>query len=75
MNRWLVGGVLAILLSSFGVLLATPQPVQACSCVVFTPPEQLEMASTVFAVGIGGAAVAGVAFAITWARRRGKFSV
>ena len=48
MNRWLVGGVLAILLSGFGVLLATPQPVQACSCVVFTPPEQLEMASTVF---------------------------
>ena len=48
MNRRLVGGVLAILLSSFGVLLATPQPVQACSCVVFTPPEQLEMASTVF---------------------------
>ena len=27
------------------------------------------------AVGIGVAAVAGVAFAITWARRRGKFSV
>ena len=49
MNRWLVGGgVFAILLSGFGVLLATPQPVRACSCVVFTPPEQLEMASTVF---------------------------
>lgn len=43
-----MGGVLATLLSGFGIFLATPQPVQACSCVVLTPPEQLEMASTVF---------------------------
>ena len=48
MLRWLVGGGLAIILGAFGIFLATPQPVQACSCVVFTPPEQLEMASTVF---------------------------
>ena len=48
MNRWLIGGGLAIILSAFGIFLATPQPVQACSCVMLTPPEQLEMASTVF---------------------------
>ena len=48
MLRWLVGGGLAIILGAFGIFLATPQPVQACSCVMLTPPEQLEMASTVF---------------------------
>ncbi len=48
MIRWLVGGAFAILLSGFGVFLATPHPVQACSCVIFTPLEQFEMASTVF---------------------------
>lgn len=48
MIRGLVSGVIAILLSGFGVFLATPHPVQACSCVDLTPQEKVELASTVF---------------------------